>query len=959
MKKLILYVFLFSLGMSSCTKDMLVSENETPEWLGGTIYEELSNPDQTKLTGTFKTYLRLVDDLGYADVLGRTGSMTAFPANDAAFEKFFNSENSLGVSSYEELTLAQKKMLLNSSLLKNALLTSMFSNIPLGDNNVSRGLAVKHETNVSVIDDVKTLYNASMMPAGNSFWSSYKTNGINCVFDGTVPMVFHLTREQMLNNSITTIGTDCDFGILRGEPVGYNVDNADTAYVFQNKIINQDIVCQNGYIHQLDKVLVPPGNLGQVLRNESNTKLFSRMLDYHCAPYFDQVTTNNYNSWAQQNSQPTIDSIFQVRYFSTKSQGGVGNTTDPDGNIIPSNKRLSWDPGWNQYYSSSSSLNELCDVGAILAPTDEAVVEYFVNGSGQDFVSNYGVPGLANTVENLPHHLDAMFENGNGVITSIVNNHLKSSFVSSVPSKFPTLTDAGSGDFMELNAQTHINQVNGRYDIVAANNGILYKLNKLFAPDEFRSVIGPTLTLPNYDVMNYFVTDKKMGASSSVFGADMYYYLMAMKSHYAFFSMRNDGFENPIIDPVSLGWTQPRALVFGTYLEPVVSKKTGEIIRYDRKYSATAYNFNKTTGEIDMNTGTTLGNIVNNSVTAFASQVRDFLDYQTVVLDNNEFYGAGNPNHYYLTKNGGAIYLKNSNDAGSVAQVFGGAQLEFPDVLPGSKVLERTPKDNGFSLLLDRPIQTAYGSVYSFLNKNKSSFSSFIELCSVVSNSAYLDWIKIKNESPSKQDAYRIWNDTLAISGDNNVRFFNGYNYTFYAPDNDAVEIAYSMGLPTPDMLKDLYTNHYNDESAKDQAADMIEQIRAFIRYHFQNNSTFADNYHATESYQSMYASELGIAYNIKVSSSNGTLSVYDAYRAAQGLEPVKIVAENLNDATKPSSKVVNKMTRDLKFDKEAKSATSILSSSFAVVHQISTPLCYSKNGRYDEVYCPSSNRNK
>jgi len=961
MKKLILWVSMVSVAFVSCTKDLLVPEEEKPEWLGGTIYEELQNPDQRKLTGTFNTYLRLVDDLGYAEVLGRTGSMTAFPANDEAFNRFFNSDNAFGVSSYEQLTTPQKKLLLNSSLLKNALLTSMLSNIPQGDNNVSRGQAVKHETNVSVIDDIQFLSNRGVMPQGNSYWDAHGKTGINCVFDATVPMLFHLTREQMLNNYITTVGTDCDFGILRGEPVGYNVDNADTAYVFQNKILNQDVVCQNGYIHQLTNVLVPPGNLGQVLRTESNAKLFSRMLDYHCAPYYDATTTNNYNSWARQNGAPILDSIFQVRYFSTKSQGGVGNTTDPDGSGVASNMRLDWDPGWNQYYSSSTAANSLNDFGAIFVPSDDAVIDYFVNGSGSDFVSYYGVKGLPNTPENLPQHLDSIFVNGNGVITSIVNNHMKSSFVASVPSKFHTLTDIGSGEFMEISAANHLLQVDGHYDVKIANNGVIYKLNKLFAPDEFRSVIGGALTLPNFDIMNYFLSDKKKGSVNSVFGADMYYYLMAMKSHYAFFTMHDNDYANPIIDPVSLGWSQPRALSFYTYLEPQINKKTGEIFRYDRKYALKAYPFNPKTGVINYSRSNDLGQIAVNGNTSFASQVCDYLDYQTVVLESNSFYGEGNNNHYYLTKNGGAIYVTGAgSESDCVGRVYGGAQLAHPDNLPASKIKERSLKENGFSLVLDRPIQTAYGSVYSFLNNNKDKFSEFLELCAAVSSTTYLNWVRIKDTAPSKQNSYRIWNDTLAIQGDANVRFFNGYNYTLYAPDNEAVEKAYAMGLPTPAQLEAVINGDYSSselKAARELAADMIEQMRAFIRYHFQNNSVFADNYLPATSYQSMYSSDLGIASNIRVSSRNGVLSVTDVYRASQGLSPLTITAENLNDATKATEKIVNKMTRDIQYNVDAKSATSLLSSSFAVIHQISTPLCYSASGRYDEIKCPSSNR--
>ena len=97
--------------MTSCIdKDEPVDSDHKPASLGGSIYEELKNPNPDHLTGTFKTYLRLVDDLNYSSTLSRTGSKTVFPANDEAFERFFQS-NKWGVTSYEELSNSQKKLL--------------------------------------------------------------------------------------------------------------------------------------------------------------------------------------------------------------------------------------------------------------------------------------------------------------------------------------------------------------------------------------------------------------------------------------------------------------------------------------------------------------------------------------------------------------------------------------------------------------------------------------------------------------------------------------------------------------------------------------------------------------------------------------------------------------------------------------------------------------------------------
>jgi hypothetical protein len=81
MKKLISGFSLLFVGLlvASCVdKHEEVDEESRPDWLGGSIYEELSTRQSGQLEGTFTTYLRLVDDLGYGETLSRTGSKTVF-----------------------------------------------------------------------------------------------------------------------------------------------------------------------------------------------------------------------------------------------------------------------------------------------------------------------------------------------------------------------------------------------------------------------------------------------------------------------------------------------------------------------------------------------------------------------------------------------------------------------------------------------------------------------------------------------------------------------------------------------------------------------------------------------------------------------------------------------------------------------------------------------------------------
>ena len=206
MKKLIFCFTLVCTGLfvSCIDKNEEVDESTKPSWLGGSIYSELNSPSSGELKGTFKTYLRLIDDLGYAETLNRTGSKTVFPANDEAFERFFApGGNPYGVTSYEQLTESQKKQLLYSSMLDNALLTSLLPNVNNGS-TVTRGAAIKHATNLSVIDTVAHVYVPSALYPNNPYWTRFDSKGIYTVSDATVPMMVHLTRDYMINNEITT-----------------------------------------------------------------------------------------------------------------------------------------------------------------------------------------------------------------------------------------------------------------------------------------------------------------------------------------------------------------------------------------------------------------------------------------------------------------------------------------------------------------------------------------------------------------------------------------------------------------------------------------------------------------------------------------------------------------------------------------------------------------------------------
>lgn len=935
MKKFIFCISLVLTGlMTACVeKNAVVDEESKPSWLGESIYQELKNP--TQLTGTFSTYLRLIDDLGYSETLNRTGSMTIFPANDEAFQRFFSS-NTWGVRSYEDLTQAQKKLLLYNSMLKNAMLVGMLSNVHDGE-GMEAGVAMKHETNVNVVDTIQHLTDGNLMPQGNTLWDDYRDKGIYLVSDATVPMMLHFTREHMLNNSIKVSGDkdfDNDFAILTGSEYKDGM-----AYVYGDQIIKNDVTCQNGYIHQMQDVIVPPGNMAQVLRSDDQTGYFSRILDYYCAPYENPRVTEQYNAVALENGQQPVDMIYELRYYTDDSHHSQG--TYPDGKLINGTSKLKFDPGWNQY-SPTTGSRSIGDVGAMFIPTDEAVEKFFLEGGdGAYLIDLYGCHNAAGKVENtkekLNENLDSLFAQRPDILAKFLNNLMRPSFTATVPSKFTTIF-SDANEYMGITTNTLAKKTDGAYDIKFANNGVIYKMNELIAPDEFRSVKAPASVYKDMQVMNWAIDDK------TYLKVYFYFYLMAMKSQFGFFIPDDAAFNTYYVDPVSLKRDQPRALKFAYEADTTIVNGRQYISGASVRAREFAYNPTTNTVGAALNNGRVINLADNNNANASAIYplLIDILNYHTIVLDTIPL----GVNKYYKTKHGGEIYLPNKsyqvNDV-----VMSGQQID--NGVDASRITAVYPEKNGTAFRINHIIQAPRNSVYKTLQDHPDRFSEFLDFCDKFSNSDWLKWAGISNTpnafGTTEQDAYRIFTANRGTSAegrnscmDYNVKMFNTYNYTLYAPNNDAMKAAYAAGLPKWEEIEEMY-NEYADETgaaaekAQKKAKMMIDQMSDFARYHFQSVSIYADQKVIGGRFNSMSTNSMGLAIEMDVTGGNDKLYVADGQKDAQGRHTHTVTVDN------SKGKLINLMCRDYWFNNERTKATSIYTSSFCVVHEIDEAL--------------------
>ena len=465
----------------SCSDDYDLDET-MPAELGGSIYSELKARNYT-------TVIRLIEDLGYKDVLSKTGSKTIFAASDDAYQAFYGTSGWVGidgnpVTSYEQLTTAQKKLLLNSCMLNNAYVMEMLSNTSGGGKN----LCLRQTSSAAVLDSVR-FWNWSDLPEnlnvgevdaeGNNtgdkrFWDPYRKQargGMYMVMDKTVPMMTHFLEGQMKEKNIK----HSDIGFIVGDNNYPETENR--SYIYGSRVLQQDIVCLNGYIHTVDKVILTPDNMAEMIRKngteeafqanpKTSTRYFSALLERFSAPYYDYNLTEEYRKLFDIGN----DSVFQKRYIADRSQSGKV-TTGPDKKSLGVFPTLTYDPGWNQYAISASTTAEN-DMAAMFIPNDEAMEEYFLHGGGQGLMDRYAKDKPV-TKDNLYFNIQQIPLD---IVQPLLNNMMKDSFNESVPSKYKTIMNDAQDQMFDVSNPLYADETAFKQRIqkvMLANNGVV------------------------------------------------------------------------------------------------------------------------------------------------------------------------------------------------------------------------------------------------------------------------------------------------------------------------------------------------------------------------------------------------------------------------------------------------------------------------------------------------------
>jgi len=238
------------------------------------------------------------------------------------------------------------------------------------------------------------------------------------------------------------------------------------------------------------------------------------------------------------------------------------------------------------------------------------------------------------------------------------------------------------------------------------------------------------------------------------------------------------------------------------------------------------------------------------------------------------------------------------NEEGVVTAVKGGLQLENERLgivsdepgVTSCKLTKMRDVDNGHTYVLNAPLVPTYRSVYSIFTNDMDQFlagkvgfggetpySAFYDLCTAdayeteIIGCGLVDGTLTPKQRESALKKFKIFIGDNGL--DYNVQFFNNYRYTIFVPTNDAVADAIAHGLPTWEDIYEDYHSHckpFMEEVTDDEGnvtlvpkldadgeieytdslATLEDSIRIsakityltnFVRYHFADNSVFAD----------------------------------------------------------------------------------------------------------------------
>ncbi len=418
--KSLLIITLAVFVLSSCKKKAFDEYYNRPDSLAAPIYQQL------QARGNFQHLIACINKAGYKDILGAAGFWTFFAPNDKAFEQFFIDKGISGDSQLDSNTAQQ--------IVTYAMVYNAFAKARLGDYQSNAGYvpnqAFRRRTvNYAGFYDDTTLTGQKVKALGSN------RNGFFVLGDNNNKSIPYFLDNFMAARGLTA--ADYNYFYPNATYKGFNVVNAT--------VVNADIFAENGYIHEIDKVILPLKSIDQYLATKSDYSEFKKLYD----KYMVQFVQNSDATTRYKNITGLNDLIFIKTYNS-----GLGFSLN------------------NENYQKVQDNDAQTNSWTLFAPRNDVFIKY------RDSV----------LLENYPS-LDVVPQQ---IILDFLNAHM---FTNAVwPSKFSNTN----------NVQAEPARFNPNTDIIdkqILSNGNFYGTSKVQAANVFTTVYGKPYLDPKYLLM--------------------------------------------------------------------------------------------------------------------------------------------------------------------------------------------------------------------------------------------------------------------------------------------------------------------------------------------------------------------------------------------------------------------------------------------------------------------------
>ncbi|MNK00852.1 Fasciclin domain protein [compost metagenome] len=418
-KNRLIVILTLIVAFASCRKQEFDAFYGRPETLADPIYQQL----QAK--GNFASLLACIDKAGYKDILGKSGYWTMFAPNDDAFKKYFTEKGIKGVDEIDAITA--------TSIVKYALIYNAFKTDRLGDFQSNTGWipgsAFKRRT--AYYDSVYT----EVVNGKNIKTVASNRNGGYVFGDNNNKYYPYFIKTYMSASSISA--ADYNYFYPGVAYTGFNVPGGS--------VVESDIFAENGVIHVVDKVVLPPASIDQYLASHTQYSEFKKLLDKFAVSYA---------------YSPDLSIKYQILTGSTDSV-----------KVKLYHPGLAFSPNNENYLKVTD--NDGQSSGWTLFAPDNAAFSTYLN----TYILEY-----YNTVDRLPLN----------VALDLINCHMWQAPV--WPTKFNNTTNL-------FNEEARFNPATDVVEKQILSNGFFYGTSQVQKANVFHTVYGAPYLNPAYSLM--------------------------------------------------------------------------------------------------------------------------------------------------------------------------------------------------------------------------------------------------------------------------------------------------------------------------------------------------------------------------------------------------------------------------------------------------------------------------